>query len=353
VMIEYRKPIAILAEGRFGVLESKTAACVLRYRASEVSAVIDSATAGRRCSEVIGVAAEVPIVSTVTEAAERGAGTLLIGVAPQGGRLPETWKPILLEAVERGWDLVSGLHTFFSDDEELVKRASRSGSRIVDLRKPPPSLTVASGRAATTRARIVCTVGTDCDVGKMTASYEIVREARRRGLRVSFVATGQTGIFLSEWGVAVDAVPADFVAGATEAMVLEAAEKSDLVVVEGQGSLVHPGYSGVTLGLLHGCLPDGIILCHEAGRKSIKDMDVEIPPLAEMISLYEGVCRPIKPTVVTAVALNCFSLSDSETTKLLRRTEEELGIPAADCIKQGAGVLLDSFLARFPVTAAK
>jgi uncharacterized NAD-dependent epimerase/dehydratase family protein len=349
-MFKYKKPIAILSQGKFGVLEAKTATCILRYRSDEVCAVIDSATAGQTCDDIVGFACSVPIVASVSDAADRGAATLLIGVAPQGGQLPPEWRGYITEAIERGWDIVSGLHTFLSMDSEFSMLAKRSGSSLIDLRLPPRDINIGSGRARDLGTRILMTVGSDCDVGKMTVTYELVEEARTRGIKTAFVATGQTGIFLSKWGVAVDAVPADFVAGATEAMVIEAARTSDLVVVEGQGSLVHPGYSGVTLGLLHGGVPHGMVLCHEVGRRAIKDMpNQEIPPMRDLIALYEHACEPIRPAAVTSIALNCFSLDEDACTQEIARTERETGLPATDCIRFGSAVLLDSFLERYPL----
>jgi uncharacterized NAD-dependent epimerase/dehydratase family protein len=186
----------------------------------------------------------------------RSARALLLGIAPAGGRLPEPWRAAVKAALASGWDIVSGLHQFLGDDPELAALARAHRGRIVDARRPPEKLHVGLARAAAVDALIVLTVGSDCNVGKMTATLEIERALIERGARTAFVATGQTGIMIAGRGVAVDAVPADFVAGVTEAMVIEAARGADIVLVEGQGALHHPAFSGVTLGLLHGACPE-------------------------------------------------------------------------------------------------
>ncbi|UCG74928.1 MAG: DUF1611 domain-containing protein, partial [Gemmatimonadota bacterium] len=240
---------AILAEGLFDIEWAKTAACIIRYRPERVVAVIDSTQAGRDASEILGFGLGIPVVGRLNEAlALRPAPTsLLLGIAPQGGELPEDWRATIREALEHGLDVWSGLHTFLGDDPELARLAEAHGAALHDVRRPPAGLPVGTGRARETGALRVLTVGTDCNVGKMTAGMEIVHALRESGLRAEFTATGQTGIMIEGRGIAVDAVVTDFVAGAAERLVLEADPAAEVVVVEGQGSLLHPGYSGVTL----------------------------------------------------------------------------------------------------------
>src|SRR5580765_4590184 len=260
-MLGKPRRLAILAEARFTPLDAKTAVGVLRYRPEEVAAVIDSTRAGRTAQACAGVGGEVPVVATLEAAAAAGADSLLIGVAPQGGELPREWRANVLWALERGWDVLAGLHVFLGDDPEFGAAARRSGARIHDVRRPQIARRIAARRAAAVPALVALTVGSDCNVGKMTASLEIVRALERRGVPVRFVATGQTGILIADHGLPIDAIPADFVAGEIEHLVVEAASQADVVVVEGQGALHHPAYSGVTLGLLHGAAPDAMILC--------------------------------------------------------------------------------------------
>jgi uncharacterized NAD-dependent epimerase/dehydratase family protein len=198
-------------------------------------------------------------------------------------------------------------------------------------------------------AYVILAVGTDCNVGKMTVQLELRNEFSRRGHRVRFVATGQTGIFIEGWGIAVDAVVADFIAGAAERLVLQGAEDADILLVEGQGSLIHPGYSGVTLGLLHGTCPDALILCHQVTRDYIGDYHgrepwVRIPPLSEMIEIYESAAAPVRPTRVIGIALNTFDLDDERARAAVRRATDETGLPATDPVRFGPAPLVETIL---------
>src|SRR5438132_4721593 len=287
-MLGKPRRLAILAEARFTPLDAKTAVGVLRYRPEEVAAVVDSTRAGRTAQACVGVGGDVPVLTTLEAAAATGADSLLIGVAPQGGELPAGWRALVLQALERGWDVIAGLHAFLADDPELAAAARRGGARFHDVRRPPASRRVAARRASQVDALVVLTVGSDCNVGKMTAALELQRGLARHGTRATFVATGQTGILVADRGVAIDAVPADFVAGEIEHLVIEAAREAEVVVVEGQGSLQHPGYSGVTLGLLHGAAPVAMVLCHEAGRESVRR-----PGATAAESLAEPVIPPL------------------------------------------------------------
>ena len=337
-----KRRLVILAEGAFSVLGSKTATCVVRYRPDEVVAVIDSTNVGRTASDVLGFGGAVPVVSTLEEALPYSPDALLIGIAPKGGKLPEAWRGFLEAAISQGLDVYSGMHTFLSDDPELVRMATQKGVSLIDLRKVPDDLPVARCLAADVSAFVVLTVGTDCGTGKMTVSLEMALEARRRGLRAHFAATGQTGIYIAGEGIAVDRVVGDFIAGAAEKLVLDGAGGNDVVFVEGQGSLIHPGYSGVTLALMHGALPDALILCHQPSRERVGEYEVKIPPLAEVIRLHDCAAKHVKPSPVVGIALNCFDLSDEDTRSAILEAEKETGLPATDCVKFGAGKLVDA-----------
>jgi uncharacterized NAD-dependent epimerase/dehydratase family protein len=344
--------LAILAEASFGPLEAKTAVGMLRYRPARVAAVIDSTQAGRTAAQCAGVGGDIPVVASVDEAAALGAGALLIGIAPAGGRLPDSWRPVLRRSLERGWDVISGLHAFLSDDPELSALARAHQAQLHDLRRPPRDLRVALGRASRVDALIVLTVGTDCNSGKMTAALEVQRELVARGLRAAFVATGQTGIVIEGRGTAIDAVPADFVAGAAEALVLEAARDADVVIVEGQGSLFHPGFSGVTLGLLHGACPEALILCHHWGRERLRisspDVPVPppVPPLGVVREAYERAASWVRPAPVVAAAVNTRACGEPEARAACSATESELGVPTTDPVRFGAATLADAVAGR-------
>lgn len=341
-LLDYRRML-ILAEGQFGVLESKTATCLLRYRGGDVVAIIDSTRAGWRTGEVVGVGGETPIVAGLEEGLGYQPDSLVIGVAPRGGRLPEDWRPMILEALEAGLDVLTGLHTFLGDDPQFREVAERRGCRLWDLRQPPADIPVATCLAAEVPAKVVLTVGSDCDVGKMTVAFELCRGASVKGLRTAVVATGQTGLLLTGRGIVIDRVPSDFVAGAAERLVLEAGRDADLVVVEGQGSLIHPGYSGVTLGLMHGAMPDGLILCHHPGRSTVKDYPgVPMPSLPELIALHDEVMKPVKSAPVVGVALNTFDLDEAATQRALAETRRQTNLPVIDPIKFGADLLVEA-----------
>ncbi|MDQ2915389.1 MAG: DUF1611 domain-containing protein [Chloroflexota bacterium] len=340
--------VAILAEGQFAPATAKTAIGVLRYAPFEVVAVVDSTRAGKDAAECVGAGAGVPVVGSVEEAMARGATVLLIGTAAAGGRIPDGYRGPLARALARGIEVWNGLHERVLADPDLAAAAKRGGAKVRELREPPADLPIGGHRARREGVRVVLTVGSDAAVGKMTASLEIVAALRRAGERVEFVATGQTGIAIAGEGIAVDAVVADFIAGAAELMVCEAAERGDWVVVEGQGSLTHPGFSGVTLGLLHGTAPDLMVLCHDAMRHGVKGYDGRLPlrSLREYVRIYEDAAawsRPpgYPPARVVAVAVNTGSLNvpSGDADKLARDfiagIANETGLVAADPIREG------------------
>jgi len=333
----------LLAEGFSGDPHyGKTMRGVLRYRREDVAAILDSARAGESAE---GVA----ILGSVEEALPLGPTTALVGVATQGGRFPPEWIEILRDCIEAGLDVENGLHVFLADDPKLRDLAERHGVELRDLRRPPADLSTATGENLAVDATIVLTVGSDCAIGKMTVSLELDLQARQRGLRSVFVPTGQTGIAIAGWGIAVDAVVADFIAGAAERLVIEGRGRGgDLLWVEGQGSLLHPVYSGVTLGLYHGSAPHLLVLCHEAGRTEIEGAGGgphPIPPLRELVELHEQLALPARPARVAAVALNTRSLSHAEARAAILAAEKETGLPADDPVRFGAAKLVDAVLA--------
>jgi len=341
----------IIADGEFGPLSSKTANSCIRYFPERIVAVLDRKQAGKTVQDVLGFGGNIPVVGDFERGISQGKGAtaVLIGIAPAGGRLPDEWKGWLRVAIERKLEIWSGLHTFIGDDPELGPLAKAKGVRILDARRPPPNLPIADGRAAEVDALVVLAVGSDCNVGKMTAQLELRDELVRRGHKTSFVATGQTGIFIEGWGIAVDAVVADFVAGAAEQLVLEGAKDNDIVLVEGQGSLIHPGYSGVTLGLLHGSCPDALILCHQATRDYIGDYHgrepwVKIPSYVDMIDIYERAAQPVHPTKVIGICLNTYDMDEAAAREAVTRAAEETGLPATDPVRFESDALVEAII---------
>jgi len=337
----------IFAEGSFADdIHCKTGYGVLRYAPDTVVAVIDSQLAGRDAYEISRLGRGIPVVSDLTSALRFEPNRLLIGVAPAGGALPESWRQEILFALRKGLEVLNGLHTILSEDKEFVEAAETGGARIIDLRKEPDDLDVALCRAQRVEANVVLTVGTDCACGKMTTALEMLYEARRRGIPSDFCATGQTGIAIAGWGISVDHVLSDFTAGAAERLVLEAgADKNvKLILVEGQGALAQPVYSGVMLSLMHGSLPDNMILCHQANQQLVELVDRPMPPLAEHISLYEESMRIIKPAKVRAISLKTRGMDENEARRVIEETAIEAGLPVTDPVRFGSGVLLDAVL---------
>jgi uncharacterized NAD-dependent epimerase/dehydratase family protein len=341
--------LAIFAEGLFAVHNGKTAHGVIRYGARDVVAVIDSTQAGRRAAEVVPFALrDVPIVSTLREALDLGATALLIGVAPTGGKLDPAWRDVLLEAIGAGLHVEAGLHTQLSEDPGLRSAATRAGVALRDLRAAPQDLTVPQGpNSRPAPVRVVHSVGSDTVIGKKVVTLELDYAARGRGLRSVYVPTGQTGVAIAGWGIAVDHVISDYVAGAAERLVHEGAGRGDLLFVEGQGALFHPAYSGVTLGLLHGSAPDLLVLVHKAGATAIRNYPgLPIPPLPELVAAYEGVARRVHPARVAAIALNTADLDSEEAAReAIAAAQAETGLVADDVIRFGPGRVLDAALA--------
>lgn len=347
-----RRRIAILAEGAFDWHTAKTAVGVIRYGTDQVVAVIDSVHAGQDAGDVLrepdGPARGIPVVRDVAAALAYTPDTLLIGIAPRGGLLPREWRPEVLRALEAGLNLVSGLHHFLGEDAELAGAARRHGATIWDVRRPPDAtaMRIATGQRHRPGSHVVYFAGTDCNVGKMTAAFEVDREARRRGLSSGFAATGQTGIMIAGRGIPADRYISDFLAGGTEALVLEFAETCDWVFVEGQGALGHPAYSAVTLGLIHGAAPDFLLLCHHAGRHAINGYpEVPIAPLSQVRAMYETAAGWLKPARTVGIVLNTFELSEADAREVLKNAERDTGLPAADPVRFGAGPLVDTLLA--------
>jgi len=326
----------ILAEGAFSPLRSKTANSCIRYMPDRVVAVIDSTQQGKTVRDVIGFGGGIPVLASLHEGLALSPDALLIGIAPPGGQLPASWRSLILEAIDRRLEIWSGLHTILGDDPEIAARARAAGVTIHDLRKPPADLEVARGRVRELdeRATVVLTVGTDCNIGKMTTQLQLRDAMLARGMRVSFAATGQTGILIEGRGISVDAVIADFIAGAAERLTLQAASDADIVLVEGQGSIIHPSYSGVTYGLIHGSLPHAMIMCAQPTRTAINNHPwVKIPPLAEFIAMQERAAAPLRPAPVIAVALNTYDLDDRAARAAVDRIAEETGLPTTDPVR--------------------
>jgi uncharacterized NAD-dependent epimerase/dehydratase family protein len=336
-----QKRYVILAEGFSGDPHyGKTARGILHYSPHATVAIVDSTRAGETMDGA-------PVVATIAEALAFRPTTAVVGVATQGGRFPPAWRALLGECIEAGLDVESGLHEFLADDTELSALAHERGVELRDLRRPPEDISVPTGANLEVDAKIVLTVGSDCAIGKKTVAVELDREARGRRLPSVFCPTGQTGIAIAGWGIAVDAVVADFIAGAAERIVVEGAERGGrLLFVEGQGSLVHPLYSGVTLGLLHGAAPHALVLCHRAGETEIEGCPGHpIPPLPELVEIHERISLPARRSAVAAIALNTVDLAEEDARRATAEVEDETGLTTDDPVRFGSSRILDSVLA--------
>ncbi len=336
--------LLILAEGFSGDPHyGKTGRGVLAYGERPVVALLDSTRAGETQGGI-------PIVGTVADALSLGPTTALVGVATQGGRFPPAWRELLRQVLSSGLHVENGLHEFLADDEELSALAARHGAELRDLRRPPADLNVPTGANLELPVRTVLTVGSDCAIGKMTVSLELDRAARARGLASQFVPTGQTGIAIAGWGIAVDAVVSDFIAGAAERLVVEGHERGgELLFVEGQGALTHPAYSGVTLGLVHGSAPHAFVLCHQAGTTEVDGYPGHpLVSLPDLVELHERISLSLRKAKVAGIALNTRGLDDEEARAAVASAAAETGLTADDPVRFGADRLLDAVLAALP-----
>lgn len=340
--------IVILAHEKFPD-RAKTALGVMRYGNQDVRAVLDRDRAGDRVRDHVLDIPDAPIVDSFDAAyavADDDVDALYIGIAPIGGGFDESWRADIRAAIEAGCDVVSGLHYFLNEDEELATLADEHGVELRDVREPDEDLTVATGASGDVDADVVLTVGTDCSVGKMTASLGIVAAARERGIDAAFVPTGQTGIMIAGWGNPIDRVVSDFTAGAVEDMLVEIGDDHELLVVEGQGSIIHPAYSAVTCGILHGSMADGLVLCHAAGRGAVHGYEsFELPSVPEYIDLYEGLATPVHETSVVAGAVNTKDIDDdAEAADAVADFADLAGVPAADPVRHGADQIVDAIV---------
>jgi uncharacterized NAD-dependent epimerase/dehydratase family protein len=338
--------LVILAEGQFGFHHGKTAVGVIRYGPDDVVAVIDSSQAGGNVSSILPDR-DIPIVANLDDALALTPppDTLLIGIAPTGGRLPDSWRETILAAIRAGLDVHSGLHTFLGDDPEFAAAAREAGTAIVDYRRPPDRMETAVGRRHAPGKRVILTVGTDCAIGKMSVALELRAAARAAGRSASFVPTGQTGMMIDGWGAAVDRLISDFAQGTVEWLVEEGERRGDWVIVEGQGSLDHPAYSSVTLALIHGATPQAMVLVHKAGQTEhdfdhLPGASFPIAPLGPFIELHEKVAGLVAPSKVVAIALNTSAIvTPDDARDEIARVRSETGLPVDDPFRFGPGPL--------------
>ncbi len=337
--------ILALAEGRFSPLKSKTANGAIIYLPNQVVAIVDRTKAGKTSQDILGYGGNIPIVATIEEGMKFQPTDLLIGIAPSGGRLPQEWRNWIKIALRNKLNILSGLHTILSDDEEFVRVARENNVAITDWRKIPHEYEVVSkGNYRTRKGKTILTVGADCNIGKMTTMLEVYKEFQKRGLKSDFIGTGQTGIMISEKGIAVDAIISDYIAGSIEKCIdASNNEGYNYIFVEGQGALTHQGYSGVTLGLMHGTMPDAMIMCVQPTRTH-DDYGMKIPDVNRLIKLHEEVIGIFRTTKVVGIGINSIGLTDEQSKVEAKKLEDETGLPAVDAFRFGGDKLADALV---------
>ncbi len=333
------RKILILTEGLSSPHSAKTACSIIRYRRDEVVGVLDTTVPTQSAQQLLEVGGDLPVVNSLEALPE--ANELLIGIAPTGGSLPAPMRTLILGAIQRGMNVVSGLHEFLNDDPEFAAAAQTSGSTLHDLRHNKER-DVAKRQGISASCLRIHTVGHDCSVGKMVVSIEVARGLVNQGVDAKFIATGQTGMMVEGDGCPVDAVVADFVSGAVEKQILKNQHR-EVLVIEGQGSLTHPCYSAVTLGLLHGCLPDGLIYCYEMGRTMAKGANhIPLPTIESQRELYLSMANTAHPCRFIGVAINSRKVDESAYRAEQKRIESEWCLPACDVFREDAGPLVDA-----------
>ena len=332
---------AILAHESFDYILRKTGNMLIRYKPNEVCAVIDRNHFGKTAEDVLGWGGSIPCVLNFDQAKQYAPTHLVIGNAPQGGILDNKSLIEIEEAINYGCDIISGMHSLLEKDHHMVDKAKKNNVSLIDLRKPPNPPHFPKGSWKERKFPVLLVVGSDCDTGKMTTAWEICKELNKRKWNVKFLGTGQTGILLSGNGVPIDAVVSDFMAGEIEHHLDKFSNNTDLVIVEGQGALNNMFYSGVTLGLLHGCMPDFLIMTHEPYRE-LDVSDYPIPSLEELINLHLNLLKPFKDSTFVGINLLTLKLNRNEAKKYIQNVNDEFDLPTTDVVRFGSKGLIRS-----------
>jgi uncharacterized NAD-dependent epimerase/dehydratase family protein len=335
-----KKKCVVFAEGCFGLFSSKVAASYLRYRHDQCVAVIDGTQTGKTVQDVLGFGGPIPIVKSVSGALHSKPEVLIIGKGLHSADFPPGWKDHLLEAMRNGLHIINCIHFRLDTDPDLARCAREHGITIWET-KDPPIVPLNKARTLELDNFIIHTCGSDSNIGKKTTALQVWEEAHRRGIKAGFAATGQSGMMITGHGIAIDGVPGDFMGGAVEKIVLDAAVGNDWVLVEGQGSLNHIGASGIALAILHGALPHVLVFCHRLGLERTKVWNTKILPIPTLIRMNEELTAFERPAKVVAIAVNGDGLSDRDFERAVKSLEDETSLPVVDPCRQGAGRLVD------------
>lgn len=343
---QHAQRIALLAEGRLSSIGLRMVIAALLYIPERVVAVIDSTKERQTAQEVIGFGGAAPVVHSLKEALAHNPDSLLIGITPLGGQLPEQWRSIIREAIASGLHIISGMKQNLSEDAELAALAGEHGVRIHDLRTVSKSHQIrAQGSWRMRTVPTILTVGTDSNTGKMTTALMMYREMLRRGCKAVFIGTGPTGNLIGNRGVAIDAVNGDFLEGALEFEIDKAVNEGyEYVIVEGQSAITNSGNSAIALGLLHGSMPDAMVLCHQPSRR-MDGYGLPLPPLRKAIALHEALVGLFKPAKVVGIGLNSMDMSRDELRVAQQAIFEETQLPAVDPLRESPAPLVDALLA--------
>ena len=336
-----KKKIVILSHGAFNYIKNKTGNMLIRYRTDEVVALLDRTKSGMTANDELGYGGNIPVLDNFDACIDLEPDTLVIGNASQGGFISDDYRAEVIKAIEFGCDIISGMHHFINDDVEFVQLAEKHNVSLFDLRRPPDPPNFPKGSWHKRKIPVLLIVGTDCDTGKMTTAWEVSERLKSRGRKVEFIGTGQTGILLSGAGVPIDAVKADFMAGEIEHLIDKVSEDTELIIVEGQGALTNQYYAGVTLGLLHGAMPDYMLMTHDPAR----DLDVTDYPMATMrlvMDMHLDLMSNFKKSKFIGINLLTFKLSDEDAKKEIDKVKEEYSMATTDLIRYGSNELIET-----------
>ena len=336
-----KKKIVILSHGAFNYIKNKTGNMLIRYRTDEVIALLDRTKSGMTANDELGYGGNIPVLDNFDACIDLEPDTLVIGNASQGGFISDDYRAEVIKAIEFGCDIISGMHHFINDDVEFVQLAEKHNVSLFDLRRPPDPPNFPKGSWHKRKIPVLLIVGTDCDTGKMTTAWEVSERLKSRGRKVDFIGTGQTGILLSGAGVPIDAVKADFMAGEIEHLIDKVSEDTELIIVEGQGALTNQYYAGVTLGLLHGAMPDYMLMTHDPAR----ELDVTDYPMATMrlvMDMHLDLMSNFKKSKFIGINLLTFKLSDEDAKKEIDKVKEEYSMATTDLIRYGSNELIET-----------
>ena len=330
----------ILCPNAFDYISNKTGNMLIRYRPQEVCCVIDPMKFGKTAQDVLGYGGKIPVVSNFNEAKAYSPNAMVIGSSTQGGRINGQYREEITAAINYGCDIYNGMHQFLNDDPELATLAKKETVTINDIRCPPDPPHFPKGSWKKRKAKVMLIVGTDCNTGKMTTGWEIKERLKKRGNNVQFVGTGQTGIMLGGGGVPVDAVIADFMVGEIENAVDEVNDQADLIIVEGQGSLTNMYYAGVTLGLMHGAMPDYMIMTDEPGR-TIDVSNNQMASIGDVMDLHLSLMKNFKQSQFLGINLLTLKMTKDLALKEIKNLENKHKLPTTDLVRFGDGKLID------------